>query len=504
MWPARADRRLLLRSCCLALLAALGSAQLGAWVVLKKDVMFNPFGAPTQCPNGFRGLVYDISEGSPRLPYLGGHPRGVIYTCSLNVPPQSYLNPMQDVTERIEWFAIDYRARVWIETPGMYEWALTSDDGSRLYIDERQVIDNDGVHAAQREQNRVELKTGWHDLHVPYYQGPKYEIALQLEVKAPGSRKWRIFDVRDFQRKSELAVAAALAASQKDDEPDEPPPVLRRMKEGILPYEVRALAALDAPTPPKDLAFSAAAPLFRSEPPSAAGSLVFEIPAANLAFARDQMTGGSNVHVSLVALVRDAEKKVVDKASLDFDQSIPDARLAALRASSLTYTYPVHLPPGDYTVAAAVFDHHANRAGTVTLPLTVKTQNGIGLSNVLLVQRVEPLHVPADPSDPFQYDQNRVVPALTSAIPATTQAKVYFVVYPDPNLGREAHVNVEVRRDGQFVGRQFVELPPPDATGAVHMLLAAASQPGHYEMSVTAVQGADFVRRTIQYAIAGP
>ncbi len=74
---------------------------------------------------------------------------GTIYTTSLNVPPQDFEQGFPGVTNRFEWFAIDYSGRFWIENPGLYRFELTSDDGSKLYVDDRPVVDDDGAHPPQ-------------------------------------------------------------------------------------------------------------------------------------------------------------------------------------------------------------------------------------------------------------------------------------------------------------------------------------------------------------------
>ena len=72
---------------------------------------------------------------------------GTLYASSLEVMPQSFTQGFPGITDRREWFAIDYRAKVWIARPGLYRFALLSDDGAKFWINEKLVIDNDGVHA---------------------------------------------------------------------------------------------------------------------------------------------------------------------------------------------------------------------------------------------------------------------------------------------------------------------------------------------------------------------
>jgi hypothetical protein len=157
------------------------------------------FGTTVVINSGFRGLVYHIKRNSQRLPnFRKLKPAGTIYTVSLNVPPQSFLDGFPGVTKRFEWFAIDYTARFWIEKPGVYRFALISDDGSRMYVDDREIIDDDGIHAAQRRAGSVELSGGIHQIRVSYFQGPRDEVALVLQVAGPGER-FRIFSTDQFK-----------------------------------------------------------------------------------------------------------------------------------------------------------------------------------------------------------------------------------------------------------------------------------------------------------------
>ena len=102
------------------------------------------------------------------------------------------------VTKRFEWFAIDYAARFWIEKPGVYRFGLVSDDGSRMYVDDREIIDNDGIHSAQRRAGSVDLSGGIHQIRVSYFQGPRDEVALVLQIAGPGER-FRIFSTDEFK-----------------------------------------------------------------------------------------------------------------------------------------------------------------------------------------------------------------------------------------------------------------------------------------------------------------
>jgi hypothetical protein len=158
------------------------------------------FGTTVVIPFGLRGLIYYIRSNTTQLPDLHKlKPRGrAIYTETLNVPPQNFEQGFPGVTKRFEWFAIDYTGRFWIDKPGMYNFELTSDDGSKLYIDAELIVDNDGVHPPRTRDGSVALRRGIHSMRVEYFQGPREQVALILKVARPGE-DLRIFSTEEFK-----------------------------------------------------------------------------------------------------------------------------------------------------------------------------------------------------------------------------------------------------------------------------------------------------------------
>ena len=157
------------------------------------------FGTTVIIPSGLRGLVYHIHRYSTHLPdFKKLKPSGAIYTASLDIPPQDFKQGFPGVTKRTEWFAIDYRGRFWIETPGTYTFSLLSDDGSKLYIDDQLEIDNDDLHPPFEKRADVDLTGGVHSIRVSYFQGPRFQVALQLKIAGAG-QELRIFSTDEFK-----------------------------------------------------------------------------------------------------------------------------------------------------------------------------------------------------------------------------------------------------------------------------------------------------------------
>jgi len=157
------------------------------------------FGTTVVIPGGLRGQIYHLKTNTARLPdFSKMKAKGVIYTSSLNVPVTDFKAGFPGVTDRFEWFAIDYTGRFWIEKPGLYSFLLTSDDGARLWIDDQLIADNDGLHQAEDRHASLRLTTGVHTIRVAYFQGPRFQVALMLKIAGPGETL-RVFSTDEFK-----------------------------------------------------------------------------------------------------------------------------------------------------------------------------------------------------------------------------------------------------------------------------------------------------------------
>lgn len=156
------------------------------------------FGTTTVSTSALQGKVYLIRPGTDRLPNFDKlRPEGSVYTNSLNIWPQSFQEGFPGVTSRYEWFAIDYSGKFWIEEGGTYRFSLLSDDGARLWVDDKVVVDLDGTHSPISSSGSAHLTRGVHRLRVAYFQGPQFHVALVLAVAKPGG-PWKIFHTDDF------------------------------------------------------------------------------------------------------------------------------------------------------------------------------------------------------------------------------------------------------------------------------------------------------------------
>jgi hypothetical protein len=74
-------------------------------------------------------------------------------------------------TSQPDHFSARWTGRLNVTEGKNYDFFLTSDDGSRLFIDDKLVIDNWGSHSEVTLQAEVELQPGIHPVRVEYFDG---------------------------------------------------------------------------------------------------------------------------------------------------------------------------------------------------------------------------------------------------------------------------------------------------------------------------------------------
>jgi hypothetical protein len=193
--------------CCFSALVAIATCSGGQ---IARDNPVPTFGTTVVESAGLRGQIYLLPQGATSIPNFKRRKAvGTIYTTRLNIPPRDFREGFPGITGRLEWFAIDYAGHFFISSRAKYRFGLLSDDGAKLYIDGRSIIDNDGIHPPSGCTADVELEAGVHSIRLTYMQGPGLYVALQLTIARPGE-SWRIFDTRDFMSPDEPGQATGV------------------------------------------------------------------------------------------------------------------------------------------------------------------------------------------------------------------------------------------------------------------------------------------------------
>ena len=90
-----------------------------------------------------------------------------------------------DLAGRQGDYALRFEGTIEVERPGGYTFHLSSDDGSKLFVDDKLVVDNDGIHPNSHKAGRSRLTKGRHKVVVGFFQGGG-EAELDVEFEGPG------------------------------------------------------------------------------------------------------------------------------------------------------------------------------------------------------------------------------------------------------------------------------------------------------------------------------
>lgn len=85
-------------------------------------------------------------------------------------------------------FAVRFTGYVRIPADGLYTFSTSSDDGSRLSIGDRLVVDNDGLHGVRESSGIARLKAGLYPITVEFFQGSGEQV-LDVSIEGPNLAK---------------------------------------------------------------------------------------------------------------------------------------------------------------------------------------------------------------------------------------------------------------------------------------------------------------------------
>ena len=259
--------------------------------------------------------------------------------------------------------------------------------------------------------------------------------------------------------------------------------------EPLQPFEAKALDEINTRPFPSGLPFDAGLMKFWSNQNLVQYMIGLEIPVSELRTAPLPKSDKSQVRASFVALVRDAQGEVVGKISREFQRQISPQDAAKVAMDHISYIEPLALPRGDYAIEIAVSDEFSRKSSVRRIAFPRESRTGLDLSSLAIVEKAEPLVGPANPLNPFDLDNTRIVPELGDIVPAGPVV-LYFVLYP-AKLEKPAppQATLEILRDGSLINRQTLKLPEARADGSVPVVLRVSPGPGSYAIVITARQG---------------
>jgi hypothetical protein len=92
------------------------------------------------------------------------------------------------VAGKDSFFGIVFEGYILIPADGVYGLFINSDDGSKMVLDDNEIVMNDGIHGMKEEGKHYPLAKGYHKLRIEYFQG-EGGVGLEFLVEAPGQQK---------------------------------------------------------------------------------------------------------------------------------------------------------------------------------------------------------------------------------------------------------------------------------------------------------------------------
>ncbi len=100
---------------------------------------------------------------------------------------------------RTDNFGLVFTGFIDLPRDGAWQFRITSDDGSRLVIDDEKLVDNDGLHGAVSRSGSRRLAAGLHAIRIEFFDRA-YEEALKLHYSGPG-QPWTEIPASAFRRR---------------------------------------------------------------------------------------------------------------------------------------------------------------------------------------------------------------------------------------------------------------------------------------------------------------
>lgn len=91
-------------------------------------------------------------------------------------------------TQMSDHFYVRWTGKVRIPRDGKYTFFTESDDGSRLWIDGKVIVDNGGLHAMEEKSGELELKAGDHEIKMELFENDG-EVGCKLSWESANLAK---------------------------------------------------------------------------------------------------------------------------------------------------------------------------------------------------------------------------------------------------------------------------------------------------------------------------
>jgi VWFA-related protein len=270
-------------------------------------------------------------------------------------------------------------------------------------------------------------------------------------------------------------------------------------------FELPLFKELSSQVVRHEFAHNAALVPLRQAPEGIEHALLVETPLGELHVEEDPQAGVCRMHGAALAILRDAQGKVIDRFSMDAPFRGALDREEAYRKSPWLMEEKVVLPPGIYSLETVVADKLGSRVSARRQRITVDPWGaGPHVSGLAYVRRV----VPATPGAPraFQSADKVVEPGLDERLAggSGSAATIHFLIQSTQGSKGPLRVEAEIIRGSETVSRGTLFQGAVAAETPLTAKLDCSSLAGgEYDVRVTATDGAMSASASLPLIVAG-
>jgi hypothetical protein len=148
---------------------------------------------------GLVGEVFDMGDGLADFPTIPADKQPTVKKVDKQVNVNSTGENWPGTNLAVHYY-VRWTGVVRIPKDGKYKFYSESDDGSRLFVDDKPLVDNGGLHAMQEKDSaEVELKAGDHPIKIEFFQN-EGEAGCKVSWSGEGLDKTVIPETALFHR----------------------------------------------------------------------------------------------------------------------------------------------------------------------------------------------------------------------------------------------------------------------------------------------------------------
>ncbi len=246
----------------------------------------------------------------------------------------------------------------------------------------------------------------------------------------------------------------------------------------VRPFEAPLMKVLNEPQLTADVQFRSAILRLGDLPTGNENELVVEVPVTQLQTRDDPNSNLYSLHVTIVAQIKNKAGEVIEHFSEDIPRHASLDSKASASSELVTMQRHFLADPGQYVVETAVWDRNSDKTGVQRTDFEIAREiAGPALSDVAIVQHLEPLPAEMDSTEPLRYGSNKVIPNLSGQMPhGAKNVSFFFMVHPDPSSTQQPRLEMEVLKNNE----QIAQLPLPlrKTSGAAVIPYLASIQSG--------------------------